>query len=105
MTSESERRQWICPEKTGRVGSIDLATLDPSDYDERRFLIKAEHPELLEAGDELVDATAHLAFHELVAQQIWDDNPPGVWATAQRLETQGYERHDIVHMLGSVVAL
>jgi tetratricopeptide (TPR) repeat protein len=39
-----------------------------------------------------------------VANQIMADDPPEVWQTAQRLIKDGYERHDILHMLASVVS-
>jgi len=38
-----------------------------------------------------------------VANQLWDDDPPEAWQTAQRLSEAGYERHEIFHMLGSAL--
>jgi hypothetical protein len=46
----------------------------------------------------------HLSMHEIVAKQLWADDPPETWPTAQRLMTLGYRRHEILHMLGSVVS-
>ena len=46
----------------------------------------------------------HLAMHEVVATQLWDDSPPEVWDTAVRLSDAGYERHEILHMLGRLVS-
>jgi hypothetical protein len=46
----------------------------------------------------------HVTFHEIVAAQLWDDDPPEAWATACRLRDLGYERHEALHMLCSVVA-
>ena len=46
----------------------------------------------------------HLAMHEIVATQLWDDSPPEVWDTAARLLDAGYERHEILHMLGRLVS-
>jgi hypothetical protein len=43
-------------------------------------------------------------MHEIVANQLWDNDPPETWQTAQRLTALGYERDDVVHMLCSVVA-
>jgi hypothetical protein len=43
-------------------------------------------------------------MHEIVANQLWDDDPPEVWETAKRLTALGYERHEVLHMLCSVVA-
>ena len=73
----------------------------------------AEHPELAEAiergdeetvvGGEPVNPRLQLALHEIVASQLWDGDPPEAWQTAQRLLAVGYERHEILHMLASVV--
>jgi hypothetical protein len=46
----------------------------------------------------------HIAMHEIVANQLWDGDPPEAWETAKRLLDAGYERHEVLHMLGSVVA-
>jgi hypothetical protein len=43
-------------------------------------------------------------MHGIVATQLWDDTPPEVWETASRLLDCGYERHEILHMLGRPVA-
>ena len=96
------------------MDGIDLALLDPADEDERRLLIEAEHPELRRAlkegrreirvGRDIVNPVLHIAMHEIVANQLWADNPPEAWATAQRLLADGYDRHEVLHMLASVVA-
>ena len=96
------------------VGDIDLALLDRDDEDERRILIEAEHPELKQALDEGVHEVGHgtdpmspalhVAMHAIVTNQLWADDPPEMWQTAQRLTAAGYGRHDVLHMLGSVVS-
>ena len=43
-------------------------------------------------------------MHEVVANQLFDDNPPERWQTALRLREAGYERPGILHMLASVVS-
>jgi hypothetical protein len=107
-----EHRRWVIPPRTGTFRDIDLEYLDPNDPDERRILIEAEHPEYadaLEADDEvLVDGqpmnpSLHVSMHEIVTNQIWDLDPPETWATAQRLTDLGYDRHEVIHMLGGAV--
>lgn len=88
--------------------------LDPSDPDDRRILILAEHPELhraitagrseIHVGGEAINPSLHVAMHEIVANQLWDDQPPETWKTARRLVDAGYDRHEILHMLASVVS-
>ena len=114
LGSESERRQFACPPASGRYEGIELEYLDPADPDERRILLEAEHPELHRAlkrrdsevvvGGQPINPRLHIAMHEIVANQLWDDDPPEAWQTAQRLTALGYERHEVLHMLCSVVA-
>ncbi|HXF97943.1 MAG TPA: DUF1841 family protein [Gaiellaceae bacterium] len=113
MPSEEEaRRAFACPRRRGRYRGLVLDGLDPADPDERRFLIEAEHPELQDAlerhedvlvGGRAVNPRLHILVHEIVANQLWDGDPPEVWETAKRLLGLGYERHEVLHMLGSVV--
>jgi hypothetical protein len=83
--------------------------LDPNDADDRALLIAAAHPELDTKADTApvdgreINPRLHLAIHEIVATQIVDDDPPEVWATAQRLRKLGYERHEVLHMLGAAM--
>jgi hypothetical protein len=113
-STEEARRTFACPPASGRYQGIELEGLDPADPDDRRLLIEAAHPELhgaLRRGDaEIVhlgttmNPRLHITMHEIVANQLWDDDPPETWRTAQRLTALGYERDDVVHMLASVVA-
>jgi hypothetical protein len=87
----------------------EIQWLDPADADDRALLIAAAHPELdTKAEAALVDGheinpRLHLTIHEIVATQIVDDDPPEVWATAQRLRKLGYGRHEVLHMLGAAM--
>jgi len=112
MSDQMARRAWLMPPACGVVDGIDLSLLDPADEGERQFLLLSEHPELAEAieneEEREVESGAmsprlHLAMHEVVANRLWDDDPPEMWRTAQRLTQAGYERHDVLHMLSSVV--
>ena len=112
--SQEARRQFACPPARGRYRGIELEYLDPGDPEDRHFLIAAEHPELrraLERGDEdvvvhgnRINPRLHLVLHEIVANRLWDGDPPETWETAQRLLALGHDRHEVLHMLGSVVA-
>lgn len=114
MVSDEERQRFAVLPAEGEVDGIDLALLDPADGDERRLLIEAEHSEFRRAlkegqreirvGRDIVNPALHIAMHEIVANQLWADDPPEVWATAQRLLADGYDRHEVLHMLASVVA-
>jgi hypothetical protein len=77
--------------------------LDPADADDRALLIAAAHPEAEMADDPEINPRLHLTIHEIVATQIVDDDPPEVWATAERLRKLGYGRHEVLHMLGAAM--
>jgi hypothetical protein len=114
VAAASERRSWAVPPMTGVVDDIDLALLDPADRDQRRVLIEAEHPMLRQALEDdleevlldghLVNPSLHIALHEIVAERLWADDPPETWSTAQRLSALGYDRHEVLHMLMSVLS-
>jgi hypothetical protein len=102
-----ERQAWLFPP------TDDLSVLDPSDEDDRRMLIEADHSELLDAIDSgldevviegtVVNPRLHLAVHEIVANQVWAGEPAETWTTAKRLTALGFDRHEVLHMLGSAV--
>ena len=108
------RLLWVVPPAEGRMGDIDLSGLNPADEYDRSLLILAEHPELydavigriqrIEVHGKVIRPQLHISIHEVVANQILDDDPSEMWHTAQRLIALGFERHHIFHMLGSVVA-
>jgi hypothetical protein len=112
--SDQDRRLFAAPPASGEYHDVDLAVLDPADPDQRRLLILAEHPDLdraIRAGrgeihreGEALSPTLHIAMHEIVATQLWDNEPPDMWLTPQRLIDAGYDRHEILHMLASVVS-
>jgi hypothetical protein len=96
------------------LAELDLTVADLADADMRSLVIRHEHPEFdralregrreVEVDGEPINPRLHFAMHEIVATQLWDDDPPEVWATAARLLDSGYDRHDILHMLAAPVA-
>ena len=109
----ADRKSWTLPSATGSYADLDLTLLDRDDEDERRYLIEAEHPEFADAlrddreimvRGELMSPRLHIAMHEVVTSQLWNDDPPEVWATAQRLATLGYERHVVLHMIAALIS-
>ena len=108
----SVRKAWALPAADGQYDGIELSYLDRDEEDERRYLIEAEHPSFFAAlrddreiiiGGEPISPRLHVAMHEVVTNQLWSDDPPEVWATAQRLTALGYERHVVLHMIASLV--
>jgi Domain of unknown function (DUF1841) len=106
-----ERRMFAAPAVGTRIGDEEFPFLDPSDPDDRGMLIEGEHPEYHEAladpGSDTVDGVnprLHVAMHEIVATQLWDDEPPEVWQAVRRLSASGMDRHDVLHAIAEVVA-
>ncbi|WP_142049865.1 DUF1841 family protein [Pseudonocardia kunmingensis] len=104
------RRMFAVPGVDTRIGDEEFSFLDPSDPDDRGMLIEGEHPEYHEAladpGTETVDGAnprLHITVHEIVANQLWDDEPPQVWQAARRLLATGADRHDVLHAIADVL--
>jgi hypothetical protein len=90
-----ERRLFAVPATVVELDG-EQVDLDPSDPDERRLLIVAEHD-----GDP-DESDAHVTMHEVVAEQLWRDEPPQAWQAARRMLDAGADRTDILHALGEI---
>jgi hypothetical protein len=108
-----DRRSWAVPPAHGIYHELDLQLLDPGDEDERTLLIEALHPEFADAlqsdddviiDGEPVNPRLHVAMHQVVASQLLANDPPETWRTVQRLAGRGYDWHNIMHMIASLVA-
>lgn len=106
-----ERRLFAMPYNSVTIGEESFSHLDPSDEDDRHLLILSEHPEYQEALDDPpfegevdgVDPRLHVAMHEIIANQLWHDDPPETWQAVQRLIATGADRHDILHRVGEIM--
>jgi hypothetical protein len=107
-----DRRLFAMPYYGTTVRGQDFPSLNAADPDERGLLIEGEHPEYHQAlGDPLWDGEIdgvsprlHLTMHEVIANQLWADDPPEAWQAARRLLDRGMDRHDVLHELMSVMA-
>lgn len=109
-----DRRSWALPPARGTYQGLNLELLDPGDEDDRASLLEARHPEFANAlqGDddvildgEPVNPRLHITMHQVVANQLLADEPPETWQTVQRLAGLGYDWHNIMHMIASLVAV
>ena len=106
-SDDLDRQRFIADPEV--LAALGVSVEDLADPDVRAVAIRREHPEFeptFEEGLEEVDLghgpinpRLHLTMHEVVAEQLWDDTPAEVWQTATRLLDEGYERHEILHML------
>jgi hypothetical protein len=90
------RRAFAFPLLHGRVGGVDLASLDPADPDGRRALLAAAHEDI--DTDE-----RHLEQHLQLAERLWRGDPPALWEAAQRLLDADQDRHEVLHVLMDVI--
>jgi hypothetical protein len=78
------RRRFAVPRIVTSIDGGEQIELDPADEDQRELLILAEHPEYHAVladpmSDELVEGVnprLHVALHQILANQLWDDTPP-----------------------------
>ena len=108
----TERLSLIAGEKA--LAIIGARLEDLVDPDVRAAVIRADHPELdralhdgkdeLIVDDEPMSIRLHLTMHQVLANQLADNDPPEVYLTAQRLLASGYERHEVLHMLAAPIA-
>jgi hypothetical protein len=111
---DAERLAFAIPPIDEPPDGIDPNLLDPADPDDRALLLRAAHPEVdaaISDGRETVvvdgqeiNPRLHLAIHEVVANQLITGDPPEVWETARRLRRLGYDRHEMLHMLGGAMS-
>lgn len=104
-------RQDILSRRTFAVPKADADSwFDRGDADDRAALIGAAHPEygdaLAEGVDEVdgVSPHLHVAMHTIIASQLWADDPPEVWRTAQRLLLGYDDLHEVHHMLAGAMS-
>ena len=76
------------------------------------MLIEALYPEFADVlhgeedvivGGETVNPRLHVAMHRVVANQLLAGDPPQTWQTVQRLAGLGYDWHNIMHMIASLI--
>lgn len=109
---EVDRKQFVGDSDV--LAALGVTVDELGDPDVRSLVIRHEHPEFedalkkrldeIDVGDGPINPRLHLAMHEIVATQLWDESPSEVWETAVRLLDAGYERHEILHMLSRPVA-
>jgi pRiA4b ORF-3-like protein/uncharacterized protein DUF1841 len=106
-----DRRVFTMPYYGTTIRGQDFPKLNPADPDERGLLIEGEHPEYhqvladpaWEGEIDGVNPRLHLTMHEVIANQLWADDPPEAWHAARRLRDRGMDRHDVLHELLGVM--
>jgi hypothetical protein len=82
-----------------------LIVPDPDDWqsmdeDERIMLVMAYHQE---AGVDLPNEQVHAVVHVVVENQVALGDETAAQATLQRLMSEGLDRHEAIHAIGSVL--
>ncbi|WP_127356553.1 hypothetical protein [Actinacidiphila soli] len=97
-----DRRGFVIPEPGQRwapagIDSEDVDDLDPADEEERALLVQEE------MRARRVPRRLH-PVHEVLANQLWLDNPPQLWSAAQRLRDTGLSREQVLDRLADVLS-
>ncbi|MBE0009755.1 MULTISPECIES: hypothetical protein [unclassified Arthrobacter] len=106
------RRQLAMPYYGTWVGDVDYPQLNANIPGELRTLVLGELKELHAvgnaeypgAGDPDGSPVWVAALRELVVAQLWNGEPRQVWEAAQRLQSKGLNRQEILDRLQSVLA-
>jgi hypothetical protein len=108
----TERLRMVAGEEA--LAQIGARVEDLADPEVRAAAIRADHPDLERALREGLDEVVidgepvsirlHFAMHEILANQLADNDPPEVYATAVRLREDGYGRHEVLHMVAAPLA-
>jgi hypothetical protein len=92
------RRAFAFPVLEGWHSGTDLSILDPSDPQDRRALLAADHATPSPGGN-----GRHIERHLVLADRLWRGDPPELWEAAQRLLDAGQDRHLVLHALMAVL--
>jgi alkylhydroperoxidase/carboxymuconolactone decarboxylase family protein YurZ len=66
-----------------------------------RAAVLDPHEEVLRDG---ANPFAHIAIHQVIANQIANRNPPQTAETLEALMQAGYTRHEAIHAIGAILA-
>lgn len=95
LTEALHRRVLAVPLPGQRDG--ELRRLDAADPAARRTMIEREYGEC--EPPEGMSREDFLAAAVRACEQLWYDDPPERWRTAQRLSAAGTNDHDVIHRL------
>jgi hypothetical protein len=99
-----DRRTFAVPQPGQRwasgdtdPGGAEVDDLDPADEEERALIVAEE------MRARRVSRRLH-AVHEVLANQLWLDDPTQLWPAAQRLRDAGLSREQVLDRLADVLA-
>ncbi|MCX4596496.1 hypothetical protein OG819_44685 [Streptomyces sp. NBC_01549] len=97
-----DRRIFAVPEPGHRwvprdIDSDEVDDLDPADEEERALIVQEE------MRARKVPRRLH-PVHEVLANQLWLDNPAQLWPAAQRLRDAGLSREQVLDRLADVLS-
>ena len=90
------RREFAVPRPVDREPGHEV--LDAADQDHRVVISMSEFG-MCDTGPVPGEEWAQAVNR--VVEELWHDDPPTTWQTAQRLRAKGMSRHDIIHSLAT----
>jgi hypothetical protein len=102
MLGAASRNQWLTMHRYDPLQAPDPKEWNALDEQERIRLVEQYHRR---AGIRLPNVTVHAVIHAVIENQIALGDELPVRRTLQRLMSEGLDRHDAIHAIGSVLAM
>jgi hypothetical protein len=116
MKDDYAQLRGVTRSRLGLIWELAQAGGELDEEDARLAEVLGQHPDyydVWEAAQSMgteevtrdgVNPFAHVAIHQVVENQLAENDPPQTAETLAALLRAGYDRHDAVHMIGRVVS-
>jgi hypothetical protein len=98
LAAVTDRRVFAVPFPDERINEA-MAVLDASDPDHRAVIVATEFADCTPPDGMTIEE--FVAAAKRVIEELWHDDPPTTWQTAQRMLAAGSSRHEIIHALAT----
>lgn len=116
MKNEYAQLRGVTRSRLGLIWELVKAGGELDEEDARLAEVLEQHPDyydVWEAAQSMekeevtrdgVNPFLHVAIHQVVENQLAENDPPQTAGTLAALRRAGYDRHDAIHMIGRVVS-
>lgn len=115
MNDEMSELRTVTRARVGRIWQLAQAGEELDGEEAQLAEVMEMHPEYYDVWQDVeslgpdavtpdgVNPFLHVATHQVVEQQLADNDPPQTVKTLEALMAAGYSRHDATHAIGAVV--
>jgi hypothetical protein len=116
MKDEYAQLRRVTRSRLGLIWELAQAGGELDGEDARLAAVLKQHPEYTDVWEEAqsmgkeevtrdgVNPFVHVAIHQVVENQLAENDPPQTAETLEALLRAGYERHNAIHAIGRVVS-